>query len=116
MSNPNPRIEAAAKASYESDAEFYGERADDSNMLDSYRRQVATALAAADRVDPARQALTAIREAAKHPHKGPNDSDVSMLREAAKRVEGGYLPGGSHTTAMTTRVLRAVAAALDGES
>lgn len=52
-------------------------------------------------------------EAAKHRYKGPNDTDASMLREAAKRIEGGYEAGGSNTKATVARVLKSVAALLD---
>lgn len=48
-------------------------------------------------------------EAAKHPHMGPDDTDASMLRAAAKRIEGGYEAGGSNTKRTVVAVLRAVA-------
>lgn len=53
-------------------------------------------------------ALAALAEAARHPHKGPNDTDTSMLLAAAQRLDGGYEPGGSHTRQTVARVLRAV--------
>lgn len=53
-----------------------------------------------------------LAKAAAHPFKGANDTDASMLIEAAKRAEGGYAVGGSNTQATTGRVLRAVAAIL----
>ena len=53
--------------------------------------------------------IEALRVAAAHPHKGPNDTDASMLRDAASRIRGGYEPGGSHTTAVVVQVLRYLA-------
>jgi hypothetical protein len=65
-------------------------------------------------VDPIRDAghddvIGVLRAAARHPHKGPNDSDASMLREAAKRAAGGFPVGGSWTQATSAKVLRLVA-------
>lgn len=54
--------------------------------------------------------LERVTAATRHPHKGPNDTDASMLLAAATRLEGGYEPGGSHTKQTVARVLRAVAA------
>lgn len=53
--------------------------------------------------------LELLANAARHPHKGPNDTDGSMLLEAAHRIEGGYPPGGSNTKDTVVAVLRAVA-------
>lgn len=57
-----------------------------------------------------------LRAAARHPHKGPNDTDASMLREAAKRAAGGYVVGGSWTSQTVTKVLRLVADLIEEES
>lgn len=46
------------------------------------------------------------------PFKGPR-SDADVLRDAAVRLEGGFQPGGSNTTATVVRTLRAVAALLE---
>lgn len=54
-----------------------------------------------------------LRAAARHPHKGPNDTDWSMLRAAATRLDGGYEAGGSNTRQTVARVCRAVADILD---
>lgn len=59
-----------------------------------------------------RAQLDEIRKAARHPHKGPVDTDTTMLIAAAERVEGGYMAGGSNTQATVGRVLRTVAAVL----
>lgn len=50
-----------------------------------------------------------LTNAAQHAHKGPNDTDASMLREAAIRLRGGYEPGGSNTKQMLARVADLVA-------
>lgn len=61
------------------------------------------------------EALVAkVRESASHPHKGPDDTDASMLRAAAKRLRGGYEPGGSHTKQTVANVITAVADLIDG--
>lgn len=51
--------------------------------------------------------------AARHPHKGPCDTDASMLRAAAKRLDDGYEPGGSWTKQTVAKVLRTVAALIE---
>ena len=61
------------------------------------------------RAEGERVAAERIAEAARHPHKGPHDTDASMLREAAKRLDGGYEAGGSNTRQTVARVLRVVA-------
>lgn len=65
-------------------------------------------------VDPIRSAghddvIGVLRAAARHPHKGPNDTDATMLREAAQRAAGGFPVGGSWTQSTTAKVLRLVA-------
>lgn len=60
--------------------------------------------------------LATVTAAAHHPHKGPDDTDASMLLAAAKRLDGGFEPGGSHTKQTVARVLRAVAGLLPGEA
>lgn len=74
-----------------------------------------------EQVDPIRAAghddvIGVLRAAARHPHKGPNDTDASMLREAAKRAEGGFAVGGSFTQQMSSRVLRLVADLIEEEA
>lgn len=64
--------------------------------------------------DEARATIADVETAARHPHKGPDDTDASMLRAAAKRLRGGYEPGGSWTKQTVANVLDAVAAALAG--
>lgn len=59
-----------------------------------------------------RSAVAALADAAKHPHKGPNDTDASMLKQAAKRIAGGCEAGGSNTKQTVSNVLLAVAALL----
>jgi hypothetical protein len=56
--------------------------------------------------------LASLRFSARHPHKGPNDTDQSMLLAAASRLDGGHDCGGSHTRQTVARVLRAVVSAL----
>lgn len=103
------RIEAAVSAmdGYYQDREW---PAPGLAVVEAIMREV---FAAADAADPVRAALNRVREAMRHPHKGPNDTDVSMLLEAAKRLDGGYQVGGSNTQATVAAVLRA-AAALEG--
>lgn len=65
-------------------------------------------------VDPIRAAghddvIGLLTAAARHPHKGPNDTDATMLRDAARRAEGGFPVGGSWTQQTTARVLRLAA-------
>lgn len=57
-----------------------------------------------------------VKAAAQHPHKGPDDTDASMLRAAAKRLRDGYEPGGSWTKQTVAKVCEVVAAALEGSS
>lgn len=47
-------------------------------------------------------------------HKGPHDTDASMVRNAADRLAAGYPPGGSNLTHAVVTVLRDVADAHDG--
>jgi hypothetical protein len=54
-----------------------------------------------------------LRAAARHPHKGPRDTDASMLLAAAKRLRGGYEPGGSNTKQTVARVCELVAALIE---
>lgn len=72
------------------------------------------------RLEDARQtdteAVHRLAEAARHPHKGPDDTDASMLREAAKRAATGYVVGGSNTSATVAKVLRACADLIDEAS
>lgn len=56
-----------------------------------------------------------LRAAARHPHKGPDDTDASMLQAAAKRLRGGFEPGGSWTKQTVARVIELVAALIDEE-
>lgn len=56
-----------------------------------------------------------LRAAARHPHKGPRDTDVSMLREASRRLRGGYEPGGSWTKLTVARVIETVASLIEEE-
>lgn len=71
--------------------------------------EVAKALAARAAAPVEAGLAERLRQAAQHPHKGPNDTDESMLRAAAKRLDGGYDPGGSNTRQTVARVCRAVA-------
>lgn len=78
--------------------------ADGRSLLDDEKEQV----------DPIRDAghddvIGVLRAAARHPYKGRNDTDASMLREAAKRAAGGFPVGGSWTQQTTAKVLRLVA-------
>jgi hypothetical protein len=57
-----------------------------------------------------------LRTSARHPHKGPNDTDASMLQDAAKRLRGGYEPGGSHTRQTVARVIELVASLIEEEA
>lgn len=66
--------------------------------------------------DQALAELARVEAAARHPHKGPVDTDASMLREASKRIERGFPPGGSNTTTTVVRVLTAVADTLEGDA
>lgn len=59
--------------------------------------------------------IDVLRAAARHPHKGPNDTDASMLRAAAKRLKGGYEPGGSWTRQTVARLCETVAALIEDE-
>jgi hypothetical protein len=58
--------------------------------------------------------IKAVKAASAHPHKGPDDTDASMLRAAAKRLRGGYEPGGSNTKQTVANVCVAVADLIDG--
>lgn len=49
-------------------------------------------------------------------HKGPRDTDASMLRNAADRLASGYPVGGSNLTYAVQAVLRDIADALEGRS
>lgn len=60
-------------------------------------------------MEQAEAQVAALIGAAQHPHKGPHDTDASMLREAAKRLRGGYEPGGSNTKQTVANVCDAVA-------
>lgn len=42
-------------------------------------------------------------------HKGPNDTDASMLRRAAKNLEGGYHIGGGNLQRAIIKLLRSAA-------
>lgn len=46
-------------------------------------------------------------------HKGPFDTDASYLRDAAERIEGGYLAGGSNVSNAVAHLLRDVATAAE---
>lgn len=48
-------------------------------------------------------------------HKGPHDTDATVLRDAANRIENGFQCGDSNTVATVTRVLRVVANIIDTE-
>lgn len=48
--------------------------------------------------------------------KGPFDTDVSVLEDAADRIEGGFYPGGSHTAVAVVQVLRDVASQAGGRA
>ncbi|AIY17760.2 hypothetical protein KR76_15125 [Pimelobacter simplex] len=69
----------------------------------------------ARKVADQRATLDALVGAARHPFKGPNDTDASMLLAAAQRLDGGDEPGGSHTKQTVARVLRVVAGAVAAE-
>lgn len=60
--------------------------------------------------------IAVLQAAARHPHKGPADTDASMLRAAAQRAEGGYLVGGSWTSQTVAKTLRLVADLIDAEA
>lgn len=62
-----------------------------------------------------RSTLDALIKASKHPHKGPHDTDGTMLTTAALRLQGGHPAGGAHTTNTVARVLRTVATIVDAE-
>lgn len=64
---------------------------------------------------PTPKATTALRVAARHPHKGPKDTDATMLREAAERAAAGYAVGGSNTQATVARVLGVVADLIEAD-
>lgn len=68
------------------------------------------------RVAELKAGIKRLADAAKHPHKGPNDTDASMLREAAKRLLGGYEPGGRHTRQTVAHVISEVAALTEKEA
>ena len=57
--------------------------------------------------------IDALRAAARHPHKGPNDTDASMLREAARRLRDGFEPGWSWTRRTVAEVIETVAALIE---
>lgn len=57
--------------------------------------------------------VSLLRAAARHPHKGPGDTDASMLQEAAKRLRAGYEPGGSWTKQTVARVIELVSSLID---
>lgn len=46
-------------------------------------------------------------------HKGPHDTDASLLRKAARSLERGYELGGSNLTAAVVELLRSTAESLD---
>lgn len=56
-----------------------------------------------------------LRAAARHPYKGPNDTDASMLQSAAKRLRGGFEAGGSNTKQTVARVIELVASLIEEE-
>lgn len=87
-----------------------GERPEDSAFIAAARNSWDALL---DRVEAQGREIERPQRAAAHPFKGPNDTDASMLRNAARRIEQGYAPGGQHTTSMTVRVLRVVADLVD---
>lgn len=71
-----------------------------------------------DEIDEIREAghddvIGLLRAAARHPHKGPNDTDASMLQAAAKRLRGGFEPGGSNTKQTVARVIELVASLIE---
>jgi hypothetical protein len=78
----------------------------------AFKRSQVDAFAARVEQDVRQRDDDELAHAAVHPWKGPNDTDASMLIEAAKRAEGGYQVGGSNTQAQVGRVLRLVAAQL----
>ena len=57
--------------------------------------------------------LDALRAAARHPHKGPNDTDASMLQAAARRLRDGFEPGGSWTKRTVAEVIETVAVLIE---
>lgn len=57
--------------------------------------------------------IAVLGAAARHPHKGPDDTDASMLLAAAKRLRGGYEPGGSWTKQTVAKVLETVASLIE---
>lgn len=59
------------------------------------------------------EVISLLRAAARHPHKGPNDTDASMLQAAASRLRRGYEAGGSNTKQTVARVIELVAALIE---
>lgn len=86
--------------------------------VEQLRRNLASATAAGAAVgrhlEREMAAVARVKAAAAHPFKGPDDTDASMLREASKRLRGGYELGGSNTKQTVANVLDAVAAAIEG--
>lgn len=72
--------------------------------------------AAIDREQGHDDAISVLRAAARHPHKGPRDTDASMLRAAAKRLRAGYEPGGSWTKQTVAKVIETVAALIEEDA
>jgi hypothetical protein len=66
-----------------------------------------------DREQGHEEVISLLRSASRHPHKGPNDTDASMLRAAAERLRRGYEPGGSNTKQTVARVCELVASLID---
>lgn len=66
-----------------------------------------------DREQGHEDVVSLLRAAARHPHKGPNDTDASMLLAAAKRLRGGYQPGGSTTQQTVARLCELVASLIE---
>lgn len=59
------------------------------------------------------EVISLLRTAARHPYKGPDDTDASMLLAAAKRLRGGYEPGGSNTKQTIAKVIELVASLIE---
>jgi hypothetical protein len=68
-----------------------------------------------DRETGHEEVVSLLRASARHPHKGPEDTDASMLLAAAQRLRGGYEPGGSNTKQTVARVIELVASLIEDE-
>jgi len=86
---------------------FFSEsEGDHRRHMDGMREQVEDALR---RALEAEESLRRIRAAAVVAHKGPHDSDASMLHGASKNLDHGYELGGGNLTRVVSRLLSVVA-------